>query len=245
MIEAVTFDWWHTVAETPWPDYDERMRDIRVQAIRKRLHGNGRAVDAGRLFSAYDRMAALLRDTWARGADLTAEEQVRAFVAFAGLDDRGDLMDGVAQAMGEAMFQNLPALNPHIEETLARLRADGYRIGMVSNTGRTWGRFLREVQDRLGVTRYFDVRVFSDEARVRKPAREIFDLALRALGAKPAEVVHVGDDVTADVAGARGAGMRAIWYNTGFWPDAGTNEANAEVQDFAEVPPILQTWRTR
>ena len=33
MIRGVTFDWWHTIAETPWPDYDAHMRRIRVERI--------------------------------------------------------------------------------------------------------------------------------------------------------------------------------------------------------------------
>ena len=244
-IEAVTFDWWHTVAETPWPDYDEHMREIRVRAIRDHLARHGVRIDDAILYRAYDEQAALLARTWARDVDLSPEEQVKAFLSFATLDDAVGLEDGIQRAMGEAMFRNMPALNPHIADTLTRLKSEGYRIGMVSNTGRTWGRFLREVQERLGIARYFDVRVFSDEARVRKPGKEIFDRALAALGLGPAVVVHVGDDVTADIAGARRAGMRAVWYNTGFWPGAKTNEANAEIHDFAELPSILAEWRER
>lgn len=37
MIAGVTFDWWHTLAETPWPDYDERMRVLRVEGIEDAL----------------------------------------------------------------------------------------------------------------------------------------------------------------------------------------------------------------
>jgi len=36
--------------------------------------------------------------------------------------------------------------------------------------------------------------------------------ACRLADARPNEVVHVGDDPAADVDGARGAGLRSVWY---------------------------------
>ena len=51
---------------------------------------------------------------------------------------------------------------------------------------------------------------FSDEVGVRKPHPEIFARTLAALGVSASEAAHVGDDLTTDVAGARGIGMRAI-----------------------------------
>ena len=243
-IEVVTFDWWHTVADTPWPDYDERMRHIRVRGIRNNLRTAGIEVDDATLYRAYDGFETLLRETWARNEELHSEQQVESLLAGAGLRDRGDLGDGVSRAFGEALLENMPVLRPHITDTLARLKSDGYRIGMISNTGRTWGRFLRTIQDRLGVARYFDVRVFSDEVGIRKPSREIFHRALDALHASPASSVHVGDDVEADVAGARGAGMLAVWYNNGSSIGTEASGADGVIVDFEELSPLLQSWRT-
>src|SRR5262249_15467387 len=81
---------------------------------------------------------------------------------------------------------------------------------VVSNTMRTPGVVLRKVLDRYGLLGLFKHTTFSDEAGVRKPAPEIFAHALRAVGGEASAAVHVGDDVTLDVSGARGAGMRAI-----------------------------------
>ena len=73
MIEGVTFDWWHTIAETPWPDWDDRMRVLRIDAIRKALEDEGVVVSREDLDRAYEQHAALLVSTWGRHADLTAE----------------------------------------------------------------------------------------------------------------------------------------------------------------------------
>lgn len=243
MIRGVTFDWWHTVAETPWPDYDERMRRLRVEAIGEILSGDGLVADPAVLYGAYDRLTDLLVARWRDRVDLSAEEQVAALLAYAGLEPTESLSLRIQEAFGEAIRTKPPILYPHVRETLARLRREGYAVGLVSNTGRTWGRFLRPLQDELGIGEHFRVRVFSDEVGTRKPEPGIFRAALEGLGLRPAEVVHVGDDVDADVAGARGVGMRAVWFNTGFRPDARTDAADAEIHDHAEIFEALERWR--
>jgi len=48
-----------------------------------------------------------------------------------------------------------------------------------------------------------------------KPAPMFFAAALRLLGVPADEVVMIGDDLRADVAGARRAGLRAVWVRSG------------------------------
>ncbi|MFA5896799.1 MAG: HAD-IA family hydrolase [Thermoplasmata archaeon] len=244
MIEGVTFDWWHTIAETPWPDWDDRMKALRIETIQRALEDQGIVVPKEDLARAYERHTDLLVSSWRKLVDLTAEEQVKAFLRFAGADGYGDgLLVPVQEAFGRALETALPVLYPHLAQTVAHLRREGYRIGIVSNTGRTWGRYLRPIQDEMGIGKYFDARVFSDEVRARKPDRRIFTQALDRLHLKPEEVVHIGDDVDADVAGAKDMGMRAVWFNTGFWPEARTDRADAEIHDHKEFPGILERWR--
>ena len=46
-----------------------------------------------------------------------------------------------------------------------------------------------------------------------KPSPRIFRQGLAMLGLRAEEVVHVGDSLTADVAGAQAAGIAAVWVN--------------------------------
>lgn len=50
---------------------------------------------------------------------------------------------------------------------------------------------------------------------VGKPSAYVFELALEGLGLGRAEVVMVGDRVSSDIAGARGAGLRSVLVRTG------------------------------
>lgn len=252
MIKGITFDWWHTLAETPWPDYDAHMRKVRVERIAEAFSDRGLVVEPEALYGAYDRQTELLVQTWRRHVDLSGEEQIRAFLEFAGLDAADpDLLDALAASFGDAIRSKLPILYPHIAGVLAALKKQGYRVGLISNTGRTWGRFLRPIQDDLGIGKYFDDRIFSDEIGARKPEPAIFEAALRHLGLGPEEVVHVGDDLEADVGGSKGLGIRAVWFDVGHDSEHAIHDPSAEgaappdaaIHDHRELLGVLDRWR--
>ena len=52
--------------------------------------------------------------------------------------------------------------------------------------------------------------ICGDMVRAYKPHREIFQKALEVSGVGPEEVIHIGDSVTSDVAGAAAAGITAL-----------------------------------
>jgi 2-haloalkanoic acid dehalogenase type II len=59
----------------------------------------------------------------------------------------------------------------------------------------------------------FAAVVTSEDVGAYKPARAMFTAGLAALGLGPDEVLHVGDSLSCDVAGAHAAGIRAVWVN--------------------------------
>ena len=245
MIEGVTFDWWNTLAVTS-PGQDRRLRQLRIERLLQAIPESDRrrmGLQEERLLAAYDRQTELLSDAWGRNVDIYPPDQIEMFRELAGIPKSWDYSEEITEAFGGALLQLPPAIFPHVPETLEWLKHEGYAVGLISNTGRTWGMFLRKIQDRLGIGKYFDARIFSDEVRVRKPEPRIFKEALSTMGLPPGRVVHVGDDVTADIAGAKGHGIRAIWFNTGFWREARADTADAEIADHNELPPILRRWR--
>jgi putative hydrolase of the HAD superfamily len=98
---------------------------------------------------------------------------------------------------------------PEVRDTLARLRTwpTRPRLVVVSN----WDVSLHDVLARTGLAALLDGAVISAEAGVAKPDPAIFARALEvAGGVAPADAVHVGDSLEADVAGARAAGVEAV-----------------------------------
>ncbi|MCI4351120.1 MAG: HAD family hydrolase [Thermoplasmata archaeon] len=99
---------------------------------------------------------------------------------------------------------------------LVRRLAGSVRLGIVSNN-RTRGQLdkLRSI----GLTGLFDVLITSEEVGAAKPDPEIFQAALDGLKVARDEVVMVGDSWPSDVLGARAAGLTAVWFNRGAFPN--------------------------
>jgi putative hydrolase of the HAD superfamily len=91
-------------------------------------------------------------------------------------------------------------------DTLARLAAAGHAMGVISN----WDDTLEAILERRGLLAFFRVVVASCSARSAKPEPEIFRAAMHAAGVSPKHAVHVGDDPTADAAGALAVGIRPV-----------------------------------
>lgn len=97
------------------------------------------------------------------------------------------------------VFGDVP---PAIDELLE----SGARLGVVSN----WNARLPELLGELGLGRGFEVVLASAAFGRSKPDPAIFLEALRRLGARPDQAIHVGDHPLNDVAAARRAGLRAL-----------------------------------
>ncbi|MBI4392699.1 MAG: HAD family hydrolase [Euryarchaeota archaeon] len=64
-----------------------------------------------------------------------------------------------------------------------------------------------------GAVDLFKVIVTSEGAKCYKPARPIFDLTVRGLATRGDAILHVGDSLVADVAGAKAAGLQTCWID--------------------------------
>lgn len=93
---------------------------------------------------------------------------------------------------------------------IAQLKAAGYRLGMLSNTCSTHYDFFASGRFRL-IPEAFDVVIASFEIGVMKPDPLIYRIAAERAGVSPAELFFV-DDIPANVAGARDAGVDAVLY---------------------------------
>lgn len=97
-------------------------------------------------------------------------------------------------------------LFPEVHEALGKLGALGYRLAILSN----WSWHLDQLCAALDLTRYFERIVASARVGYAKPHPGIFRHALAAMGARPEEVIHVGDNPIADVGGALGVGITPV-----------------------------------
>jgi len=94
-------------------------------------------------------------------------------------------------------------------ETLAALKAQGIKVGVVSNSDG----FVAQYLDRAGLLGYCDCVIDSQIVGVEKPDPRIFEHALEQLGVEAAGVPFVGDRYDVDVQGAEAVGMRGVLYD--------------------------------
>jgi putative hydrolase of the HAD superfamily len=88
--------------------------------------------------------------------------------------------------------------------------------------------------ERAGLAPYFDAFVASAAVGIGKPDARIFTVALERLGCTPQATWMVGDSLHRDVAGARAAGVRAVWLDRR-GEDADGVEADCRIRSLAEL----------
>lgn len=93
---------------------------------------------------------------------------------------------------------------PDVYTTLEALRGR-FVLGWITN-GVT-------MPAQVGMPHLFDFTITSETLGVRKPRPEVFLHAARLAGCDVGQMLHVGDELEADVSGALGAGAAAIWFN--------------------------------
>jgi len=96
---------------------------------------------------------------------------------------------------------------PEVKETLQRLRKLGLRLGVITQG---YEEDLEKVLPKAGLEGFFEVCVGVNTTGKRKPHTEVFEHAVKQLGAKLGEAIFVGDDLEAEYSGAERAGMIPI-----------------------------------
>ncbi|MGH2356931.1 MAG: HAD family hydrolase [Candidatus Limnocylindria bacterium] len=95
---------------------------------------------------------------------------------------------------------------PEAYPTLVGLQDRGLIVGAVSN----WVWNLPELLHALELVQHFDFIAASSRIGWEKPHRRIFEWALKRAGVPASSVIHVGDHLDADVAGAQGVGITPV-----------------------------------
>ncbi|MCE0491653.1 5-amino-6-(5-phospho-D-ribitylamino)uracil phosphatase YigB [Pantoea sp. Mb-10] len=67
--------------------------------------------------------------------------------------------------------------------------------------------------EKLGIHTYFQFALRAGPHGRAKPWQDMYHLAAERLALAPEHILHVGDDLTTDVAGALRAGLQACWIN--------------------------------
>jgi FMN phosphatase YigB (HAD superfamily) len=172
---------------------------------------------------------------WREIADALGVPHFTFFGILGGLAARGEAHSRVYELLGveraESPGFRLDDLYQDARPCLGELRAAGYLLGAVGNTGAEVEAVVAEVVDVVGSSARWGVE---------KPAPEFFARLVSEAGCAPAEIAYVGDRVDNDVVPALDAGLVAVHVRRGPWgylhePPAGS----IRVASLAELPAAL------
>jgi putative hydrolase of the HAD superfamily len=237
-VDAVLFDWGGTL--TPWHSLDLVAQWYPYAQVYDSAHAKELAQ---RLFDAEESIWQLQRATG--GAAGTGTLQ-RVF-ELAGIDT-GSWRHAEAMEAYLAGWEPHTRTDPDVVPMLEALRADGIKVGVLSNT--MWPREHHEaVFRRDGVLHLVDGAVYTSETASGKPHGDAFRAAMAAVGVTDAaRVVFVGDRPWDDVHGAQQAGMRAILVPHSDIPDHQQVPVDvvpdAVVHRLSEVVHVVRGWNS-
>ncbi len=131
---------------------------------------------------------------------------------------------------------------PGAQETLAAVKAQGHRLGLLSNTMFTGQAHLHDLR-RFGLDGYFDAMLFSADANKWKPQPDPYWHLLAELGSEAETAVFIGDSPEHDVVGAHNAGLRAILIRSSQrFPLPDDIRPDAIIHELGELTAVLAAW---
>jgi FMN phosphatase YigB (HAD superfamily) len=122
-----------------------------------------------------------------------------------------DPTDALLYRLVEAVheYHGWYSMYPETLPVLAELQKRGFTMAVVANWRPSLTRFVRE----FGLDGYCRAAVAADAVGMAMPDPYFFHKALKHVGLKAAEVMHVGPSLHTDVAGASRAGLAPVWLN--------------------------------
>jgi HAD superfamily hydrolase (TIGR01509 family) len=161
-------------------------------------------------------------------AELPTDEQVLS------ADEVGALHREKTGIYGEILARGELELRPGVADLITRARAAGLRVAVATTTNLPnvealtqccWGRAAGDI---------FDVIAAGDEVAAKKPAADVFELALERLGLAAENCVAFEDSLNG-VNSAIGAGLRVVVTPSVYTDDQDFSEAALVVSDLKGI----------
>lgn len=247
MLKAVLFDLDQTLIDwtqaEPWETYQ-------VQRISALLDYAQRELDASPSLTP-ETLFAIFMDTLAAAwqhsrATLQAPDiravLVRTLAAVGVSEDRLDPAALLAVYNWQPPAGERPY--PDVLQVLPELRAHGVALGLITNASHPMHLRDHELRQTGLLDLFPTCRLSAADVGVIKPHPAIFKRGLELLGVEPHQAVFVGDSLAADVAGAQGVGMPAVWIarEGETRPDSAEVVPEASISTLHELLPVLDCW---
>lgn len=220
MYQHYSFDLWLTLIKS-----NPYFKIERTKIFHRDFNPGGKSIDeVARAFRQIDLMCNAVNER--TGKNIDADEMYLMVISTIN-DNQYPLADvdtnKLYADMEKLLFYYLPVVySPVTIDTLRHLKQKGdCSLSILSNTGFIKGETLRNVMIKLGLAEFFNFQIYSDEEGMSKPNRALFNLMVQKVKAcnkskqiSLADIIHIGDNPAADIAGANDAGLQSLLINS-------------------------------
>ncbi len=235
MIKAITFDCWDTLID------DDGSRDKkRKEYFYLIFKDNGIPVTQGEMDQLFSEEAKLFQDYIIRNKKTqNSRARTEAILKLAGVKIPAFEINKIAEYSDRVALEFRPPVVTGIKDALDVL-SKIYKLAIICNTGWHSAETVRQLLKDYDFPKYFSHLTFSDEARVAKPHRQIFEYTLEKLGFETEEAVHIGDSEYSDIVGAKQANMKAILFTGVNDKYKDNNSADLTISTYDNIVEILE-----
>jgi len=190
MIKAVFFDWGHTFTKSGFIKAKEK-----INSLLKPYNLNWDS------FCPYFRNLYMLRSS----GKIKSDKEMFSFLEKV-LQKENIPFEEIRKAIIDSHI--IPQENIEIVKEINR----NYKVGLLTNNVQEW---VEKVLKNYGIEDLFDIVIVSSRVGARKPEAEIYYVALKSLSVNPEETVFISDELSEDLIGAKGCGIKTIWLDAG------------------------------
>jgi putative hydrolase of the HAD superfamily len=225
-LKCLSFDIWNTLLDLG------KLYSLIAEELSEITERRKEEMEAG-LKSAYQKALSLRLEgafrspildsarVFASELNITEEELFRALVRAVMRAETGEMVFG------------------DVHRALDELNAMNIKMGLLGNVMFWPGMVTRIILEKNGILRYFHSTIFSDESGVQKPDRAAFELLANRLECRLEEMVHVGDSLENDLAGALISGASAILIKRDSPASFSIGKRAFVVRTLTEIPGLL------
>jgi HAD superfamily hydrolase (TIGR01549 family) len=236
MIEAVLFDIGDTLFHVPTAKFRPYLETL-TQSLYEQLKQKGFSLPP---YAPY-RRALHRRFTWDFLWSRLTRREMQVYSTFRKHHQKFGIELADRQVGELAQLVLGPLFRPDQEAVavVSRLQAQGYKLGLISNTLLP-GVSIDGALQKEGLLDFFPVRVYSSDVGFMKPHRQIFRTALDRMGVRPERALYVGDQMRKDVKGCARVGMRSALINRSGGFRRGRCRPDHEIRALSEVHELLK-----
>lgn len=230
VIEALTVDFWNTIAHDT--TFEER-KELRRNRVYEWLTSHNVDISREAAFAMMDEYSKIWHETWRlKQRTLTAHEAAEWVLDKHPVTDKG-ARESLAKVIDSVLLDVPPVPVEGVRDALKELAAE-FPLALICDTGLSGGTSIDSLLEQWGLLVLFPVRIYSEDLGVSKPNSRMFLTAAEKLGIPYHRIVHIGDLDPTDIFGAKNLGMGAIRF------DGATEEAACKPCSMAD--DILKSW---